>query len=220
MKDLIIIGSGGLGRETAWTVERINASLEEKEWNILGFLDDNTQLKGQRIDGYKVIGTTTDIKRYPDAYFVVAIGSARVRKRLVKKMKIYADVKFATLIDPAAVIDRARVMVGEGSIICANTYITLDIQIGEHVYIGGNATVGHDAKIADYVTLYPGVNLSGITTIGSGTELGTGSQIIQTINIGANVIIGAGSAVVRNIPPNCTAVGSPARVIKMNDKRL
>ena len=56
MKDLIIIGSGGLGRETVWTAERINAI--SPEWNILGFIDDNIQVQGRVIYGYKVIGTT------------------------------------------------------------------------------------------------------------------------------------------------------------------
>ncbi|MBP9989377.1 MAG: acetyltransferase [Ruminococcus sp.] len=220
MKDLIIIGAGGLGRETAMTVERINASLEEREWKIIGFMDDNLQIQGQRRDGYKIIGTTEEIKQYPDAYFIVAIGDSKIRRRIVKKIKIFADVKFATIIDPAAVIDKRRVNIGEGSIICANTYITLDIEMGEHIYIGANSTIGHDARLGDYATLYPGVNLAGITEIGAATELGTGSQVIQKISVGSNTVIGAGSTVVRNIPSNCTAVGSPARVIKMNDKRL
>ena len=125
MKDLIIIGSGGLGRETVWTAERINAV--SPEWNILGFIDDNIQVQGKQIDGCWVIGTTAPAAKYPDAYYVCAVGSAKLRKRIVEKIKSFADVKFATLIDPAAVIDKDRTEIGEGCIICANTYITLDI---------------------------------------------------------------------------------------------
>ena len=66
MKDLIIIGSGGLGRETAWTAERINAV--SPEWNILGFIDDNIQIQGHMIDGYRVIGTVAAVSKYPDAF--------------------------------------------------------------------------------------------------------------------------------------------------------
>lgn len=212
MKDLIIIGSGGLGRETAWTAERINSV--SSQWNILGFIDDNLQIQGHIIDGYKVIGTTASVAKYTDAYYVCAIGSARIRRMLVEKIMSIAPVRFATLIDPSCVCSRERINVGEGCIICANTYITLDIEIGEHVYIGGNGTIGHDAKIGSFVTLYPGVNVSGSTHISDGCELGTGTQIIQGLSVGANTIVGAGSVIVRNLPPDCTAVGVPAKPIK------
>lgn len=213
MKDLIIIGSGGLGRETVWTAERINSV--SHEWNILGFFDDNIQVQGQTIDGYKVIGMTSAVEKYPDAYYVCAVGSARIRKRIVEKIKSIADVKFATLIDPAAVFGKDRVRIGEGCIVCANTYITLDIKIGSHVYIGANSTIGHDARIDDFVTVYPGVNVSGSTYLGSGCEMGTGSKIIQGLSVGMNTIVGAGAVVVRNLPPDCTAVGVPAKPIKI-----
>lgn len=218
MKDLIIIGSGGLGRETAWTAERINAV--SPEWNILGFIDDNIQVQGHVIDGYRVIGTTAAVKNYPDAYYVCAIGSARIRRMVVEKIKSIADVKFATLIDPASAFGRERIEIGEGCIICANTYITLDIKIGNHVYIGGNATVGHDAQIGDYVTMYPAAVLSGSTHVGTGCELGTGSRVIQGLSIGSGTIIGAGAVVVRNMPPDCTAVGVPAKPIKMHGQNI
>lgn len=214
MKDLIIIGSGGLGRESVWTAERINAV--NPEWNILGFIDDNIQVQGKLIDGYRVIGTTAAAVKYPDAYYVCAVGSAKIRNRIIKKIKSIADVKFATLIDPAAVFGKDRVQIGEGCIICANTYITLDIKIGSHVYIGANSTVGHDSRIDDFVTVYPGANVSGSTYLGSGCEIGTGSKVIQGLSIGMNSIIGAGAVVIKNIPQDCTAVGVPARIIKMN----
>lgn len=214
MKDLIIIGSGGLGRETVWTAERINSI--SPEWNILGFLDDNIQVQGQLIDGYRVIGTTAAAGKYKDAYFVCAVGSANIRRRIVEKIKGIADVKFATLIDPACACSRERVSIGEGCIICANTYVTLDIKIGDHVYIGGNSTVGHDTRIDSFVTVYPGASVSGSTYLGSGCEMGTGSRIIQGLSVGMNTIVGAGAVVVKNLPPDCTAVGVPARIIRMH----
>lgn len=214
MKDLIIIGSGGLGRETAWTAERIN--FVEPEWNILGFIDDNIQVQGQVIDGYKVIGTTAAVSKYPDAYYVCAVGSAKIRRRIVDKVKNILNVKFATLIDPAAAFGKDRVQIGEGCIVCANTYVTLDIKIGDHVYIGANSTVGHDSRIDDFVTVYPGASISGSTYLGSGSEIGTGARVIQGLSVGMNTIVGAGAVVVKNLPQNCTAVGVPARPIKIN----
>ena len=217
MKDLIIIGLGGLGRETAWTAERINAV--NPEWNILGFLDDDKTEQDKVVCGYKVLGTTADVVNYPDAYFVCAIGHTKTRKAVVEKIKKIADVNFATIVDPASTLDK-NVEIGEGCIICANTYITINIKIGSHVYIGGNATVGHDAVIGDFVTLYPGANLSGNTDVKDGCELGTGSQVIQGLTVGSGTIVGAGSVVVRDLPADCTAVGVPSKPIKMHSKNI
>lgn len=217
MKDLIIIGSGGLGREAIWIAERINA--HNPEWNILGFIDDNPELCGTSVSGYPVLGTTADVVKYPDAYYICAIGNARARKHVVKKVKSVAPIKFATLIDPACIYCDSRVTFGEGCVICAYTYITVDIRIGNHVYIGANCTVGHDAVVDDFVTLYPSVTLSGNTHIASGCELGTGSQIIQGLTVEKNTIVGAGSAIIRNLPSDCTAVGVPALPIKYHRKK-
>lgn len=212
MKKLIIVGASGFGREIAWLAERINE--KEAEWDILGFLDDNAELEGTVIGGYKVLGTVQAVKNYQDAYFVCAIGSASVRKKVITKInEMLPDAKYATLIDPTVQMSK-RVEIGEGSMICAGNIITVDIKIGKHIIMNLDCTVGHDAVIGDFVTLYPSVNLSGITTVGDCTELGTGSHIIQGINIGHNTIIGAGAVVVKDIPDKCTAVGAPAKPIK------
>lgn len=104
--------------------------------------------------------------------------------------------------------------IGEGSIICAGTILTVDISIGNHVIINLDCTLGHDDIIHDFVTIYPSVNISGNIVVGECVELGTGMQIIQGKNIGKESIIGAGAVVVRYIPDRCTAVGSPAKPIK------
>lgn len=218
MKDLIIIGSGGLGREAIWIAERMNAS--NPEWNILGFIDDNPELSGTSVSGYPVLGTTADVVKFPDAYYICAIGNAKARKLVTKKVRSFAPIKFATLIDPASIYCKDKVTFGEGCVVCAYTYITVDIKIGNHVYIGANCTVGHDAVVDDFVTLYPSVTLSGNTHIASGCELGTGSQIIQGLTVEKNTIVGAGSAVIRSLPSDCTAVGVPALPIKFHRKKV
>lgn len=212
MKNLIIIGAGGFGREVAWLVERINK--QEATWNILGFLDDDENIQNTRINGYHVIGTIQRVTDYKDAYYVCAIGSSRVREKVVRKAKeMNPDIKFGTVIDPSVVMSDF-VTIGEGTIICAHTIITVNISIGNHVIINLDCTIGHDAVIKDFVTMYPSANISGISTIGYCTELGTGMQIIPTKSIGDYTIIGAGAVVIKDIPSKCTAVGSPAKAIK------
>ena len=212
MKDLIIFGASGFGREVAWAVERINkVSLT---WNLLGFMDDADSIQMSEINGYKVLGKTADIGNYPDAYFVVAVGASKVREKIVSNLKtVNPNVKFGTIIDPSVELSNL-VTIGEGTIICAHTIITVNIEIGSHVIINLDCTVGHDAILQDFTTLYPSVNVSGITNIGRAVELGTGMQIIQGKSIGDYSIVGAGAVVVKNIPEKCIAVGSPAKPIK------
>ncbi|MBR2674850.1 MAG: acetyltransferase [Mogibacterium sp.] len=215
MKDLIIIGASGFGREVAWLVERINR--QEQAWNLLGFMDDNDSMQHESVDGYEVIGKTDDADKYPDAYFVCAVGASKIRERIIEKIKSQRPgAKFATLIDPSVEMSEL-VSIGEGSIICAHTIITVNIEIGSHVIINLDCTVGHDAVLEDFVTLYPSVNVSGATRLCKGSELGTGTQIIQGKAIGSNAIVGAGSVVVKDIPDNCTAVGIPAKPIKFSE---
>ena len=81
MKDIVIIGAGGFGREVAWLIERINN--ESPTWKIKGFIDDNEQLWGKQEDNYKVLGGTDYLKKCGEIYAVCAVGSASVRKRIV-----------------------------------------------------------------------------------------------------------------------------------------
>ncbi|MBC5715249.1 acetyltransferase [Roseburia sp. BX1005] len=210
MKDLYIIGAGGFGREVAWLVERINDV--SFEWNLKGFIDDDESIWGSKEDGYPVLGGCEYLKKIGDVYAVCAVGSAKVRKKIINKLAD-SQVRYATLVDPSVIMSK-RIRVGEGSIICAGTIITVDVIIGKHVIVNLDCTLGHDDIINDFVTMYPSVNVSGNVEIGECSELGTGAQIIQGKKIVPNTIIGAGAVVVKDIEEKGTYVGSPVRKIR------
>lgn len=221
MKDLYVIGAGGFGREVAWLIERINsdkrAKGDQELWNIKGFIDDNGEKQGRTEGAYKVVGNCDYLNKVAydrEVYAVCAIGSAKVRKRVIEKLD--SRIHFPAVIDPSVLVSD-RVEIGEGTIICAGTILTVDIRIGKHVIINLDCTVGHDTMLHDYVTVYPSVNISGNVAVGECVEMGTGMQIIQGKRIGKRSIVGAGAVVVKDIPENCTAVGSPAKPIKYFD---
>ena len=214
-KDLYIIGAGGFGRETAWLVERINDRFHI--WNLKGFIDDDPSTHGKISGGLKVWGDSGYLKTLSgDFYVVCAIGNAAVRRKKAEQLSGIAGLHFATLTDPSVKMSDS-VKIGEGSIICAGSALTTDIEAGAHNIINLNCTIGHDVVLEDFVTLYPGVNVSGKVRIGAVSEIGTGSCIIQGITLGAGTITGAGTTVVRNLPGNCTAVGCPAGIIKKRE---
>ena len=205
---LIIVGGGGFSREVIWLARECS-----DKWDITGILDDNPAMLGQMFCGIQVIGTIADCINYPDASFVVAVGSPRTRRAIVDKMQSYGDVIFATLIH-TSVFKSDYVEIGAGSIITAGCILTTQITLGKHTIVNLACTVGHDVITGDYCTFAPMIAVSGNVTFGDGVEVGTGSSIIQGLSLGQGSFIGAGAVVSKDIPPNVLAVGCPARQIK------
>ena len=96
------------------------------------------------------------------------------------------------------------------------------IDHGAGVVIGETAEIGHD------VTLYHGVTLGGTTwhktkrhpTVGNNVLIGAGAKILGAITLGDNVRVGANSVVVKDVPPCCTVVGIPGRIIQQKGVKI
>ena len=212
MKDIAIFGAGGLGREILALIKNINRV--SPEWNIIGFFDDGKQ-KGETVNNLPVLGGMKDLAFWEkDLCVAVSVGSPATKRKIIEGVS-NPRIDYPVLIHPSAIIqDPGFVKIGRGSIICAGTIITTNVEIGEFVLLNLSCTVGHDAVIGDYCSFMPSGNISGEDVIGPGVYAGTGAKIINRINVGENATIGAGAVAVRDIPSGCTAVGVPARPIK------
>lgn len=212
MKNLIIIGSGGVGREVSLIVQQINEL--EPTWNMLGFIDDNVDNWGKVVNGYSVIGGIDSLQFLgEDCYVVIAIANYKVKKKIVERLR--GRFKFATIVHPKVWIHDFMTL-GEGSIVYEGVILTANIEIGNHVIISPKCGIGHDTIVKDYVSLLWNVNVSGNDVIEEGVMMGSGSTVIQGKIIGQGSTIGAGAVVINDINPYSTAVGVPAKVIKMN----
>lgn len=210
MKNIIIIGAGGVGREVSLIIEKINKL--KATWNLIGFIDDNINSWNKIINGYQIIGGMDLLETLPlDTYVVIAIANYNLKKKIVNK--INNKFKFATIIDPKVYI-HDYMTIGEGTIIYEGAIITANIQVGNHVIISPKCGIGHDSIIKDYVSLLWNVNISGNDVIEEGVMMGSGSTIIQGKKIGKGSIIGAGAVVIDDIDSFTTAVGVPAKVVK------
>ena len=215
MKNIVLIGAGGVGREVSLIIQQINEL--EQTWNLLGFIDDNTDNWGKVINGYSVIGGIDSLEFLSnDTYIVIAIANYKVKKNIVNK--INNKFKFATIVHPKVWI-HDYMTVGEGTIIYEGAILTANIEIGNHVIISPKCGVGHDSIIKDYVSLLWKVNVSGNDLIEEGVMMGSGSTVIQGKKIGKGSIIGAGAVVVNDIESFSTAVGVPAKVIKSDKSK-
>ena len=218
MKDIVIIGAGGVGSETAWIIEQIN--IKKDEWNLIGFIDDNKLMQGKSIIGYKVIGNIEQlvnnykrIKKEDRPYVVIAIANYNVKKKIVNK--INNKFKFATIIDPRVWI-HDYITIGEGTIIYEGVILTANIEVGNHVIVSPKCGIGHDSIIKDYVSLLWNVNVSGNDVIEEGVMMGSGSTVIQGKRIEKGSTVGAGAVVIDDIDSYSTVVGVPAKVIKVD----
>ena len=212
MRDIIIIGAGGVGKETLFIIEEINKI--KSTWNILGIIDDNEDLQGKNINGYNVLGKISYLNKYDKKKnkpnLVIAISNYNVKKNIVEKLK--DKFKFATIIHPSVNIHNT-VEIGEGTIIYSGVIMTTNINIGNHVLISPKCGIGHDSILKDYVSLYWNVNISGNDIIEEGVTIGSAATVIQGKKIGGGAIIGAGAVVIQDIISNTTNVGVPSKRI-------
>lgn len=95
----------------------------------------------------------------------------------------------------------------------------------ESINIGSNCLFGDNVSIFDhdhnFDSIEKTINKQGFKTnaivIGDNVWVGSKSTILKGVTIGSNTIIGCNSTVNKDIPANCIAVGSPAKVIRYRD---
>ena len=102
--------------------------------------------------------------------------------------------------------------------------------IGKRVVIdhGNGIVIGETAEVGDDVMIYQGVTLGGTgkdigkrhPTIESGVMIGAGAKVLGPITIGKNAKVAAGAVVVKDVEPNCTVVGVPGEVVKIDGVRV
>ncbi len=208
MKNLIIVGASGFGREVLQWVKHCNQI--KNEWNVLGFIDDNNNaLDGIECD-HKIIDTIQHYDVKNGDYFAVAIAIPKVKQKIVEILKA-KRAEFATIIHPKAVIsDFCKI--GEGVIITPNAKLSPNVEIGNFVTLLGSG-VGHDAKIGDYTTITGNCSINGYVVLEEGVFVGSNSCIAPGKKVGSWALIAMGSMVISNIKPGIKVMGNPAKKI-------
>ncbi|SFK72034.1 sugar O-acyltransferase, sialic acid O-acetyltransferase NeuD family [Paenibacillus sp. 1_12] len=201
---LVIWGCGGHGREVLHLCEQIGIE-------VIGFLDERPELKGQIVDDVPVLGDLADISSLQQQVKIVCagVGDPFLKKRLVEKTK-NCGFQFAdTLVHPSVFISK-RNRLGIGNVICEGTIITTNVVIENFVIINRGVNISHDDRIEDYVTVAPGVQVGGNVTIHQGAYIGIGSSIREKTTIGSWSVIGGGSFVKEDVPEHTLYAGVPA----------
>ena len=144
---------------------------------------------------------------------IIAIGANATRKKIAERLG--DTISFGRAAHAKAYISKRVSAIGAGTVVMAGAVVNPDVKIGRHCIINTCASIDHDCVIGDYAHISPNVTLSGEVQVGEGTHVGSGASVIQGIKIGNWCTIGAGAVVIMDIPDYATAVGNPARVIKI-----
>lgn len=207
MKNLLIIGAGGLGR----TVHNYLQELDEYNvsFKIKGFLDNRLNALDGFYEYAPVISSVENYKVSKNDIFICSVGDLTYKKKLTEII-LEKGGEFFTLIHP-----QSRVMkdakIGVGSIIAPWCTVGTGTVIGEHCLIQCFSVIAHDVIIGNWTRIDTHAVCIGGSFIGDNVTVHTGAIVNNNVKIGDYVKVGAGCFVFRNIKSGKTVYGNPAK---------
>ena len=214
MKEIAIVGFGGMGREVACFIDMINK--KEPTWNFLGFYDDDPALADK--EGY--CGTVEDLNtREKETAVVIAVGKPATSKSVIERLT-GKNLYFPNIISPdCCLFKEDDYRIGKGNIIGVGCLISLNVTIGDFNILNNHIALGHDVTVGDYNSFMIGTKICGACKIGNGNYFGVNSTVLQTFSVGNNTMVGTGSVIMKNTIDDTTYFGNPAIcLIKKKDK--
>ena len=209
MKNLIIIGAGGCGREVLQWSKDINEV--SHKWNIKGFLDDNINALDNLNCSVKIIGTINSYQPDLDDEFICAVGNGIIRKKLIASIE-QKGVQITNVIHPTAIIsDSAKL--GKGIILYPYSIISDNAKIGNGCIINMHSTIAHDSTIGSYSTISAHCDVTGMCNVGNNVFMGSGSRIVPRTFVGNDVYICAGSVVITKLKDGSKVMGNPGKKV-------
>lgn len=206
MKNLIIIGAGGMGR-TVYSNALESVGYGEK-YTVKGFLDDNLEALNGFPNYPPVIDSIRDYQPQENDVFVSSIGGA-ARRPCMEEI-IGRGGEFIELIHQTARI-YTNVKLGKGNFIGAYSVIGNDAEIGDYNMIQSYTVIGHDAKIGNWNRIDTHVTCVGGIVIEDEVNIHTSAIISHNVRVETGAHVGALSFVIRKVKAGTTVMGNPAK---------
>ena len=207
--DTLIIGAGGHGKVV---LDILRAG---QRYNPIGFIDADPALAGASVHGVPVIGGINQLSKLRQKkiqHAIIAIGDNRARRRYATILTEHGF-ELISAIHPTASIS-ATATLGRSVVVAAGAVICTDARVEDCGIVNTSAVVDHECEIGEAAHVCPGALLAGRVRVGEEAFIGLGAKVIQCLSIGGHSTVGAGAVVIEDLPPRCTAVGVPARIIQ------
>lgn len=209
MKNLIIVGGGGMGR-SVYCIAQGCRDFGVK-FTIKGFIDDDLH----SLDGFKgyppLIDTIQNYKIQPDDVFICSIGNVNTKKCICEELK-KRGAEFITLIHKTAIV-RQNAVIGKGTIVADYASVGADCKIGEGCLIQSYSISAHDCVIGDYVRIDTHAVCVGGVVLKDLVTIHTGAVISHKVVVEEGATVGATSFVIKKVKAGTTVWGNPAKLL-------
>jgi len=213
MKDIVIYGAGGLGREVASVLN--NFFPEGEPRRFVGFFDDGKQIDEPISHFGKCLGGINELNVWPTPIEVALCFGDGITSKTVYSKIINPNVSFPNLISrDFSISDKLTFKIGKGNIITGGCTVTTNVAIGDFNLLNGSVIFGHDVQVGSYNTFMPGCRISGEVTIGDCCLFGSMSFVKQCLTIGNNVHLSPLSPLLTNPKDDSLYIGNPAKIFK------
>ncbi|MDR0506973.1 MAG: acetyltransferase [Dysgonamonadaceae bacterium] len=210
MKNLIIIGAGGMGREVYNLAVQCDGY--KNDYIIKGFLDDNIHSLDGLGDYYPpVLSSVENYTIEKNDFFVCSIGNVLIKKKCTEIIKNKGG-NFISLVHPTALINPTA-KIGSGCLVFPYAQIGSLATVGNFALIQSFSGIGHDVSIGDYARIDIYVLCIGGVKIGNCVTIHTGAILNHRTVVEDYATIGATSFVIRRVKEGVTVFGNPARPI-------
>ena len=208
MKNLVIIGAGGMGRTIySNAIESIGYG---ETFVIKGFIDDNLDALAEFSNYPPIIDRIKDYVPQDNDVFVSSLGG--LYRRACMEEIISRGGEFIELIHKTARI-YTNAQIGKGNFIGAYSVIGNDAVIGDYNMIQSYTVVGHDCRIGSWNRIDTHVTCVGGIVICNNTNIHTGAVINHKVIVEDGAHVGACSFVIRKVKAGTTVLGVPAKII-------
>lgn len=209
---VLILGAGGHGRVV------LDILLQAGKYDPVGFLDNNEDVHGRRVDGLPVMGGIESLSQIAPRWgirgAVIAIGDNGVRRGFARQVE-QSGVELIEAIHPSAAVARSAT-IGRNVVIAAGVVVCAHCHVGHSAILNTGCVVDHQSIVGEGSHVCPGVRVGARVMIEPGAFLGIGSTVIPSVKIGCEAVVGAGAVVIEDVAPMSTVVGVPARPIRLS----